>query len=384
MKRTGAKIILDFLEFAGVKVVSGIPGGSNLPLYDELGRSPIRHVLARHEQGAGFIAQGMARVSGVPGVVFVTSGPGATNLVTALADASLDSVPILAISGQVGRSLRGTDAFQEVDTGSITRSVVKFETPIHHAADLIHSLPLAWRIATEGRPGPVILDIPRDVFLEEVELDDSFEFSPILHKPHPINDGEWDGFMNLLESARRPVILTGGGMRSLPSSDRFVEFISRSGIPVISTLMGMGSIPTTHPAFYGMVGMHGSPLSTAVLDRADLLIGMGTRFGDRSTGRTDSFAADAKLVHVDIDRGEHGKILNTDLSIHGDLGEFIFKLNDMPTPSINREWQEELERFRSKIPLDPPGVEDGSRPTGFLRRISRHLPPETRIATDVG
>lgn len=385
MKKTGAKIILEFLEKMGVRFVTGIPGGSNLPLYDELGRSSIHHVLARHEQGAGFIAQGMARSTGQPGVVFVTSGPGATNLITALADAELDSVPVFAISGQVVQNLRGTNAFQEVETASIARNVVKFEAEVQNARELPDILIKAWKIALEGRPGPVLLDIPRNVFLEEIDTSDSVDFSISPHGKEKIDEQEWSEFLRLFKDSARPLILAGGGMRNLTDHGSFVEFINRSEIPVATTLMGTGSIPTTHPAHAGMVGMHGSSLSTALLDRADLLIALGTKFGDRSTGKTDGFAPGAKLVHVDIDQNEHGRILPAHLALHTSLDRFLQKLNDSPEDfQISHSWKTEILSLRRLIPGDPPGIEDEKRPTGFLRKISQMIPAKARVTTDVG
>jgi acetolactate synthase I/II/III large subunit len=384
MKKTGASILLDYLRIAGIERVAGIPGGSNLPLYDELSRHPIRHILARHEQGAGFIAEGEARRSGKPGVVFVTSGPGATNLITVLANAYLDSVPLLAVSGQVSRTLRGSDAFQEVDTGAIAKPVVKAEFYAGSAKELLAIVPRALLLTLSGRPGPVLIDIPKDVFIEETEFD---SYQPVDLRPariHP-SDKARSAAVRMLYESRRPVIIAGGGMRHLQDHPGFLKFIEESGIPVVTTLMGTGSVPTLHQNNFGMAGMHGSPVSTAVLDRADLLIALGSRFGDRTTGRKQDFAADARIIHIDLDESEHGKILPADLAIHADIESFLKRtFYNLKEYRISSEWRDETDQIKNSIDLNPPGIYEPGRPTAILREISHKLPAGTRVVTDVG
>lgn len=288
MRHNGAEIVIRLLERQGIRIISGIPGGTNLPLYDALYRSSIRHVLARHEQGAGFIAHGMARSTGETAVCFATSGPGATNLVTALADAKLDSVPIVAFTGQVATSMIGTDAFQEVDTYGMTLPITKHNFLVKSARELLTIVPRAFEIAASGRPGPVVVDLPKDVQLEEIE---------VAGWPEPsrrIRGGEVDveavrKVADAINRSKRPVIYAGGGVAASGSSTLLLELARRSSIPVALTLMGLGCFPPEDALYLGMLGMHGAASTNLILDEADLILVLGARFDDRAVGRVKDF-----------------------------------------------------------------------------------------------
>ena len=324
MRYSGAEIIIELLERAGVTIVSGIPGGANLPLYHALSKSPIRHILARHEQGAGFIAHGIARSTGKPGVCFATSGPGATNLVTALADAKLDSVPVIAITGQVPTSMIGTDAFQEVDTYGMTLPITKHNFLVKSAEQLLTIIPKAFAIALSGRPGPVLIDVPKDVQLAEVELDQWP--APGVSGLPAIDRAAVADAAAMIARARRPVIYAGGGVIRSGCHGLLHELAKKNGIPVALTLMGLGAFPPDDPLYLGMLGMHGSPLCNIALDEADLVLAFGSRFDDRAVGRADKFCRKADIIHVDVDAAEIHKIRRAHLPIAGDLGLVITAL----------------------------------------------------------
>ena len=387
MKRNGAGIVLSILEKYGIEVVSGIPGGANLPLYDELSRSSIHHILARHEQGAGFIAQGYARASGRPGVAFVTSGPGATNIITALADAQLDSVPLVVISGQVVRSLQGRQAFQEVDTRGIVTPIIKGAYQAGSARELEDLMEHALRLSLDGRPGPVLVDIPRDVLTETVEISLQGELTPAddAVSPVAISPPEMNRALEWIDEAKRPVFFVGGGFRNSTAHLPLRRYLARHPIPVVSSLAGMGVVSGEDPLFLGMAGMHGSPVAARALHEADLVIALGTRFSDRTTGRVDAFAPEARVIHVDLDRSEHGKNHRADLPLHGDIASFTALLEKHAStpffPGDRRDWLEILIREKASF---PPGLEDDSSPTRFLRELSFRLPSRTRVVTDVG
>ena len=329
MKHTGAQIIVKLLEMYGIETVAGIPGGSILPLYDELNRSSIRHVLVRHEQAAGFIAQGMARSTGKPAVCLATSGPGAMNLLTAIADARADSIPIIAITGQVNTSLIGTDAFQEADTFGLSFPITKHSIFIKTPYDLLDAIPKAFEIATSGRPGPVLIDVPRDVQLKECDFDAWPDIKKIrlhdirFHTPIDEYSEKMGKITDLLAAAKRPVLYCGGGCDSEEAASGIKAFLQNYRLPVVTSLMGLGCVPESSDCFIGMVGMHGSHAANVAMHDSDLVIAAGVRFDDRATGLVSKFCPDAKIIHIDIDAAEVDKILESYISVVADV-ESVF------------------------------------------------------------
>jgi acetolactate synthase I/II/III large subunit len=372
MRTTGAGIITTLLERQGISVVAGIPGGSNLPLYDALRSSRIRHVLARHEQGAGFIAQGMARATGQVGVCIATSGPGATNLVTAIADAMLDSIPLVAITGQVPSGLIGTTAFQEVDFSAITTPITKHRVLVHAAHELLRVIPEAFRIAQSGRPGPVVIDVPKDVQLTEVELEAWPE--PGRRDPAVPVDAEFvDDLARAIADAERPVLYLGGGVIASGASARVRELARRADLPVAVTLHGLGAFPADDPRFLGMLGMHGARHTNQTLDEADLVIALGARFDDRATGKPSEFCARARIAHVDVDPREIGKIKRAHLHTVGDVAAVLDALLPKVAEQRRPAWRARVGELRRP----------GPRPR-FIEALARLLPRDAVVATDVG
>ncbi len=329
MKYTGAQIIVKLLEMYGIETVAGIPGGSILPLYDELNRSSIRHVLVRHEQAAGFFAQGMARSTGKPAVCLATSGPGAMNLLTAIADARADSIPIIAITGQVNTTLIGTDAFQEADTFGLSFPITKHSIMVKNPYELLEAIPKAFEIALKGRPGPVLIDVPRDVQLKECDFDVWPDIKKVrLHdiKFHTPID-EYSEKMGLiteaLSKAKRPVLYCGGGCNSEEAVSGIKSFLQNYRLPVVTSLMGIGCIPESSEMYIGMVGMHGNHAANVAMHDSDLVIAAGVRFDDRATGVVSKFCPDAKIIHIDIDAAEVDKIIPASISVVADV-ESVF------------------------------------------------------------
>lgn len=383
MKLNGAELVIKMLQRHGVSIVAGIPGGASLPLYDALGKSGLRHVLARHEQGAGFIAQGMARVTGRPAVCLGTSGPGATNLLTAIADAKLDSIPIVAITAQVPRKMIGTDAFQEIDTYGLTIPITKHNFQVRSIGELLEVLPDAFRIATSGRLGPVVVDIPKDVQTETIEIDSLPDAARPDRSP-PIARDDLKRAAALINSAQRPMLLVGAGVIAAETSGDLLRLMEKASIPAAATLLGLGAIPNEHPLFVGMVGMHAARYTNFLLEGCDLLIGIGVRFDDRATGKAAEFCPRAKILHVDIDPSELGKIKNPSLGITGDAGEFIRAIEPLIARNPRREWIRHLEMLRARCPLMMPGISDPLRPYGIIRYAAEALPCDAIVATDVG
>ena len=312
------------LESEGVDVVFGYPGGAILPVYDPIIDTSIRHVLVRHEQGAGHMAEGYAHATGKPGVCIVTSGPAATNVVTPLADAYLDSVPMVCITGQVALPNIGTDAFQECDTTGITRSITKHNYLVTKAEDIPRIIAEAFHLATTGRPGPVLVDIPKNIMAHN-NPDSYFEWyypdSVTLPGYNPTIEPSKESVaeaIELIANAQRPVLYVGGGVLKARGAKALAELAEMCDIPVVTTLMARGAFPDSHELNLGMPGMHGNYTATTAIQKSDLLIAMGSRFDDRVTGKVGEFAADAKVIHVDIDPAEHGKIRNPDVSVVGD------------------------------------------------------------------
>ncbi len=323
MKKTGAQIIVKLLEMHGIETVAGIPGGSILPLYDELTRSKIHHVLVRQEQAGGFVAQGMTRTTGLPAVCLATSGPGAMNLLTAVADARCDSIPIIAITGQVNLNLIGTDAFQEADTFGLSFPITKHSVMIKSHAELFTAIPEAFEIAMNGRPGPVLIDVPRNIQLTEYE----FDAWPEIKKPQPDEKAirfhtKSDAMKTILadaaemlSKAKKPCLYLGGGCNTVAAAKAIRGFKKAYRLPVVSSLMGLGCIPHSDPAWTGMVGMHGSYAANVAMHESDLVIAAGVRFDDRATGVVAKFCPNAKIIHIDVDAAEINKIMTANLSV---------------------------------------------------------------------
>jgi acetolactate synthase-1/2/3 large subunit len=380
---SGAETVIKLLERQGIKRVTGIPGGSNLPLYDALGQSSISHILARHEQGAGFIAQGMARVSGQAAVCFASSGPGAANLVTAVADAKMDSIPLVAITGQVATNMIGTDAFQEIDTYGLMLPITKHNYLVRSAQELLSIIPEAFRIATSGRPGPVAIDIPKDVQLQKIKI--AYWPEPGKPDPFPVVDSEdINKFVHMLAEARRPVLMTGGGIIHADCSDAVLRFVEKVQIPTVSTLMALGAIPARHPLFLGMLGMHGARYTNLILEECDLLIGMGVRFDDRATGKVTDFCPNADIVHIDIDSSELGKLKQPALAIHSSVDAVLNTVNKVIKPVCRQKWKQRVLELKNTYPLHRSGIENIFRPYGALLQTASLLDDDINITTDVG
>ena len=380
---TGAQILINLLERQGIEIIPGMPGGANLPMYDALYDSSIRHVLARHEQGAGFMAQGMARVTGNPAVCFGTSGPGATNLITAIADARMDSIPLIAITGQVPRALIGTDAFQEVDTCGLTLPITKQNFLVHSAEELLDIIPAAFRLASSGRPGPVVVDVPKDVQTESVIVS-QWPDPGQPRRPPSIEETRIDRMADMIRAAERPLFYIGGGIIAAEASTILRRLSERLSIPVTATLMGLGAMPTDHPLFLGMLGMHAARHTNMALEDCDLLIAAGVRFDDRATGKAAQFCPDAQIIHIDIDAGELGKIRQPHLCMEADVREVLDMLDDR-LPDITRPvWQARIAELRRQHPLVVEGKDDPLQPYGLILQTARLLKKDAIITTDVG
>jgi acetolactate synthase-1/2/3 large subunit len=380
---TGAEIIVKLLEDEGIKTVTGIPGGATLPLYNALHKSNIIHVLARHEQGAGFISQGMARSTGKPAVTLATSGPGATNLITAIADAYLDSVPLIAITGQVPLSLMGTDAFQEVDTYGLTLPITKHNFLIRNISELMDAIPLSFHLATSGRPGPVVIDVPKNIQQEKMEVD-IWKKPEIETESYKVDNEEILSVAEKINSARRPVLYVGGGVISSGASSLLRELSHKNSIPVSTTLMGLGSFPSDDPLNTGMLGMHGERYTNMLINDADLLLACGVRFGDRTTGKIEEFCSHGDIIQIDIDRSEIDKIKKTNLSIMGDISHVLERL--IPHVKTNRrvEWLSHLAGLRQQYQHEKKTSQGIWHPKNIIREMSYLMDPDTIITTDVG
>lgn len=390
---TGAQAVIRSLELLGVDTVFGLPGGAILPTYDPLMDSKlIRHILVRHEQGAGHAAEGYASASGKLGVCIATSGPGATNLVTAIADAHMDSVPLLAITGQVGSHLIGTDAFQEADIVGITMPITKHSFLVSDPADVPGAIAAAVLIATTGRPGPVLVDITKDAQVKSAEFVwppkvDLPGYKPVT-KPH---GKQIQAAANLIKESKKPILYVGGGVIRAGAHKELLKLAELIGAPVTTTLMARGAFPDSHDQHLGMPGMHGTVPAVTALQKADLLITLGARFDDRVTGDVKSFAPNAKVIHVDIDPAEIGKIRFADVPIVGDAKEVISELTDELTNSLKGkkpeigEWWSFLNGLRERYPLGYSEPEDGKlSPQYVIQRIGEISGPEAIFAAGVG
>ena len=390
---TGAQAVVRALEEIGVDTIFGIPGGAVLPVYDPLFDSTkLRHVLVRHEQGAGHAASGYAHATGKVGVMMATSGPGATNLVTPLADAQMDSIPVVAITGQVGRGLIGTDAFQEADISGITMPITKHNFLVRSGDDIARVIAEAFHIAASGRPGAVLVDIPKDILQGKC----TFSWPPEMDlpgykpntKPHSRQVRE---AAKLIAAARKPVLYTGGGIIRGDASAELLELAELTGIPVVTTLMARGAFPDSHPQHMGMPGMHGTVAAVAALQKADLLIALGTRFDDRVTGQLSSFAPEAKVIHADIDPAEIGKNRHADVPIVGDIKAVIVDLiealrrDDVPAQLKLDDWWEYLSSIRSTYPLSYGPQSDGSlSPEFVIEKLGEIAGPDAIYVAGVG
>lgn len=388
-RHSGADLIIHLLERQGVEIVAGIPGGALLPLYEALGRSTrIRHVLARHEQAAGFIAQGMARITGKAGVCFATSGPGVTNVVTALADAKLDSIPLVCIAGQVPTALIGTDAFQEVPTVDMVRPITKASFFVRNADELWRAIPEAFRIAESGRPGPVLIDVPKDV---QLQLAASERFDPA-----PARDGDtvsisrldssysFDLATQMIHAAQRPVLYVGGGVVKARAHTGVRELAERAALPVTSTLMALGALPAGHELDIGMLGMHGARFTNMIIEECDLLIAIGARFDDRATGNPKKFAPHARIIHIDIDPREFGKIKAADLAICADAGDAVNELLRRVPQTQRTLWLSRVQQLKQGHPLRTPGIRELCSPYGIVQAVGALAPADSIVTTDVG
>ncbi len=396
MQLTGAQALIKSLEMERTEVVFGVPGGAILPVYDPILDSPIRHVLVRHEQGAGHMAEGYAHVTGRPGVCMATSGPGATNLVTALCDAYMDSVPVVAITGQVSRPVIGTDAFQEGDTVGITRSVTKHNDLVMRPEDIALAVRQAFLLATTGRPGPVLLDLPKDVLQASAEwhwpTDSEVAASLPGYKPttkgHPRMVRE---AVRLMTASRRPVIYAGGGILKARATEALRKLAELTGAPVVTTLMARGAFPDSHRQCLGMPGMHGNYAAIMALQEADLIIALGARFDDRVTGKVSTFAPNAKVVHVDIDPAELGKIRRPDVPIVGDARLVIEELvrvlgaSGEAEPDLS-QWWSVIDGWRERFPLYYEAQVAGEqlKPQAVIEAIRDASPAETTLVSGVG
>jgi acetolactate synthase-1/2/3 large subunit len=393
MKLSGAQALIKSLEMENTEVMFGLPGGAILPVYDPLIDSSIRHILVRHEQGAGHMAEGYAHATGRPGVAMVTSGPAATNIVTPLADAYLDSIPLVVITGQVPLTAIGTDAFQECDTLGITMPVTKHNWLITDAQDIPRIVREAFHVATSGRPGPVLIDIPKDIANQAMDWEwpDSVDlpgYKPNL-KGHPKQIKE---AARLIGEANRPVIYAGGGILKARAAEALRELAELTGIPVVTTLMARGAFPDDHELALGMPGMHGNYTAVTAMQKADLLIALGSRFDDRVTGKVGAFAPEAKIIHVDIDPAELGKVRRPDVPIVGDCRNVIERLvGAVRTDKAKREWPDltpwrnQLSAWQGEFPLNYEQYEDGPlKPQFCIEALRDHTPEDTIVASGVG
>ncbi len=380
---TGAQIMVESLKKEGVEIIFGYPGGVLLPLCDQLYDSGINFILVRHEQGAAHAADGFARSSGKIGVCITTSGPGATNLVTGLATAYMDSVPIVAITGQVATHLIGSDAFQEVDITGITRPITKHNYIIRDVHDIAKTVKEAFYIANSGRPGPVLIDLPVDIQRAEAKFEypskvEIRSYNPV-YEGHPLQiERAW----KMIEESKKPLLIAGGGIISANASEELKKFIETAEIPVTFTLMGLGSLPVDHPMSLGMLGMHGTKYANYAVVETDLLISAGARFDDRITGKVENFAPNAKIIHIDIDPTSISKNIDVDVPIVGNAKDVLKKLNEKVKPLAKKEWIAKIKQWKQKYPLTYEKV--ALKPQYIIEKISDLLPEDAIICTEVG
>ena len=377
---SGARLLVEALEREGVTQLFGYPGGAIMPVYDALtGSTQLQHILVRHEQGAALAADAYGRVTGRPGVCLATSGPGATNLVTGIANAWLDSVPMVAITGQVATPLMGTDAFQEVDIFGITLPIVKHSFVIRRTADIPRVIAEAFHIARSGRPGPVLVDLPKDIGVLAA-APEPYEIPA--EKPHPLDEMAIARANRMIAEAERPVLYFGGGVAIARAERAVREFATRSGMPAVATLKGLGGIPTDDPNFLGMLGMHGTRAANIAIDNCDLLVCVGARFDDRATGKLDSFAPKAKIIHIDGDPAEIGKLRDADVGISGDICAILDALTARAEKAF--EWTKKCAAQKQAWAprYDAPG--NGIYAPALLKQLSEAAGDEAIFTCDVG
>ncbi len=380
----GADLIIRLLERQGITTIAGIPGGANLPLYDALYKAPlINHILARHEQGAGFLAQGIARSTGKPAVCFATSGPGATNIMTAIADAYLDSIPIICITGQVPVSLLGTDAFQEVDTYGMSIPITKHNFMARTADELLRIIPEAFRLAMSGRPGPVLIDVPKDVQMAEV----SFEEWPEPGEKEVAARADKSALRlaaKLINGSKRPVLCLGGGIIHSDGSDAALKLAEKGNIPTTMTLMGLGAIPADEQLSLGMLGMHAARSTNMILQECDLFISAGARFDDRATGKIMEFCPDAKIIHMDIDPSEVSKLKTANIGLIGDVRDSLEQLLPLITANKRSAWKNRVGVLQNAYPMTTGDMTVPEKPYGIILQVAERMGHDGIIATDVG
>ena len=397
MQMDGGQALIRALELEGVDVMFGLPGGAILPVYDPIIDSSIRHILVRHEQGAGHMAEGFAHATGRPGVAMVTSGPGATNIVTPLCDAHMDSVPLVVITGQVPYAAIGTDAFQECDTTGITQSVTKHNFLVSDAQDIPRTIKEAFHIATTGRPGPVLVDIPKDIVdpgnpRSAMEWTDDVEMDLPGYNPRTdVDPAAIRAAAEMIRAAERPVLYVGGGVLKARAAEALRRFAEMTGIHVVTTLMARGAFPDSHELCLGMPGMHGNFTAVTAMQEADLLIALGARFDDRVTGRIDGFAPGAKIIHVDIDAAELGKVRRPDVAIQGDCRVAIEALVEVfaadGAGDTDRDaWRSRISGWQERFPLyyEPSQPGDSLKPQFVIERLRDATPDDTIVASGVG
>ncbi|MBR2625137.1 MAG: biosynthetic-type acetolactate synthase large subunit [Lentisphaeria bacterium] len=380
MKRSGAQIVIESLCRNKVKTVFGYPGGAVLPIYDELYKNSHRlnHVLCAHEQNAAHAADGFARVTGKPGVVISTSGPGATNLVTGIANAYLDSVPLVAITGNVAVPLLGKDSFQEVDITGITQPIVKHNFAVSDVKELSGILDAAFEIASSGRPGPVLVDIPKSI---QTDVCDESEFVVQELFFNDLPEADLSAAVAAITEAERPLIYSGGGVVASGASEELRTFAERISAPVAFSMMGLTALPAGHPANLGMCGMHGSQSSAKLQSECDLIIALGVRFSDRATGNTAKYKQGKKLIHVDIDLTEINKNTDTDIELCGDVKTVLQKLLVLLPQQFRPQWQKQVSEAKK---LDLPPEENSLTPRTLLKTVAKYCEADTVVATDVG
>ncbi len=388
---TCAEYIVRFLEDRGTTHIAGIPGGALLPLYAALGTSRLVHILARHEQGAGFIAQGIARISGRAGVCLATSGPGVTNVVTALADARADSIPLVCLSGQVPRALIGTDAFQEIPTERLVAPITKAHFSIQHAEDLPDLLAEAFRIAESGRRGPVLVDLPKDLQSEILPAhclpprhSRAQDIRPASRAEAAGEEASWARAAAMIDTARRPVLYLGGGVTQARAQEAACMLAEQADLPTTTTLMALGTLPPAHPLNLGMLGMHGARFCNQAIDECDLLIAIGARFDDRATGRADRFAPGAQVIHIDADPRELGKLRQPELGILADAADGLQQLIRRVRPQTRPAWRQRIESLRDAYRPATPGTLDLDTPAGLIHSVARAAGADAIITSDVG
>ena len=396
-RQTGAHALIDSLKRHGVEHIFGYPGGAILPIYDELylweARGEIQHILVRHEQGAAHAADAYARATGKVGVCFGTSGPGATNLVTGIATAHMDSIPMVVVTGQVGRAAIGTDAFQETDIYGITLPIVKHSYVVRDPKDMARIVAEAFLIASTGRPGPVLIDVPKDVGLEEFDYEpvDPGTVKLVGYRPTVRgNPRQVNQALNLIRRARQPLLYAGGGAITSGAHAELHKLAEIFQIPVTTTLMGKGAFDESHPLSVGMLGMHGTAYANFAVSECDLLIAVGARFDDRVTGKLDQFACHAQVIHIDIDPAEVGKNRSPEVPIVGDVRQVLIdllrryeELGIPPEPEQTKEWLERINRWRWEYPLQIPEYPDSLSPQEVIAELGRQA-PDAYYTTDVG